>query len=147
MSDAHEVGPLLLGVLDAELRADEALTYPNISRFADAVVQAAREIGQPVLMPVGADGQRILGAVALRCEGEIEHWGWRTSIRGRDVLLVAVTGVSDLESAAAAESALRLGARTVHLCAVDPAVLGGTAVDSFTSVGLFESDINSRRSA
>lgn len=147
MSDTYEVGPLLLGVLDAELRADRALTYPNISRFADAVVQSAREIGQPVLMPVGADGQRILGAVELRCEGGIEQWGWRTSIRGRDVLLVAVTGVSELETAAAAESALRLGARTVHLCAVDSAVLGGAAVESFTSVGLFESEIDRRRSA
>jgi hypothetical protein len=126
-----QAGPLLAGVLAAEEQADCALRYPLLVSYADAVLDVARQLERPLLIPVGADGQRLLGAVEVRCEGEYEQYGWQTSVAGRNVLLVAVTGVSGLEVSAAAESARRLRAREVHACAVDAAVGKGVQLDSF----------------
>lgn len=134
MTSCLEVGPLLADVLDAEKRADRVLRYPALPTYADAVVAVARRIERPLLMPVGPDGCRLLGAVEVRCEGEFEQFGWQVSAVGRNVLLVAVAGVSGMEIAAGADSARRLGARRVHACAVDLTVNDAVEVDSFTQL-------------
>ena len=89
MTVTLEAGPLLTAVPDAEQRADEILRYPLLRSYADAVIDVARRLKKPLLMPVGTDAQRLLGAVEVRCGGEHDQYGWRTSIRGRDVLLLA----------------------------------------------------------
>lgn len=147
MSLTLQAGPLLADVIEAEERADRALRYPLLLSYADAVLDVARELKQPLLMAVGIDGQRLLGGVELRGEGQYEQCGWRTPVSGRDVLLVGVAGVSGLEVSAAAEVARRLGARRVHACAIDTAVGDGGDVDSFTQLQPRALKLKRRRSA
>lgn len=147
MSAIVQVGPLLAGVFAAEERADHALRFPSIQIHAGLVVALARRLKRPLLIPVGSDGQRLLGAVEVLCEGELEQVGWRTAVLGRDVLLVGVAGVSGAEISAAADSARRLGASRVHACAVDPAMSTGRGVDSFTLLSAASSSTRRRRTA
>lgn len=147
MSLSVQACPLLADVIDAEERADQVLRFPLLPLYGDAVLEIARQLKRPLLMPVGADGQRLLGAVELLCEGKHELCGWRTAVIGRDVLLVGVVGVSGLEVSAAAQSARRLGARQVHACAVDAVLADGGEVDSFTQLRPRTSRLKRRRSA
>jgi hypothetical protein len=147
MIPSFQAGPLLADVIDAETRADHVLRHPLLSAYGDAVITVARRLTSPVLVPVGTDGHRLLGAIEVRCNGELEQLGWRTTVQGRDVLLVGVVGVSSLELSAAAESARRLGARSVHACAVDAVMGDGAAVDSFTQLATQAPKLRQRRSA
>lgn len=142
-----EPGPLLAAVIDAEQRADHILRYPLLNSYAEAVVDVARELARPVLLPVGADAQRLLGAIEMSCAGAYDQYGWRTSINGRDVLLVAVVGVSGVEIAATARYARRLGASKVHACAADAVIGDVDELDSFTQLRPRSSKLKRRRSA
>lgn len=147
MNATLQVGSLLAGVFTAEEGADHALRFPSIRTYAESVISLAQGLERPILVPVGADGLRLLGAVELLCEGELEQAGWHTSVSGRNVLLVGVAGVSGAEISAAAFSARRLGAHGVHACAVDAVLGDGQAVDSFTQLSAGVSTSRRRRTA
>jgi hypothetical protein len=147
MGANFQPGQLLVDVLRAEERADGALRYPELSLYADAVVAVAQRIRDPLLVAVGVDGQRLLGAVEIRCEGQLEQSGWCTIVKGREVLLVAVAAVSVAEVSLAAVSARRSGARRVHACAVDALAGEHSALDSFTRLDLRTHKARRRRPA
>lgn len=143
----HHAGPLLASVLAAEGRADRALRFPLLQTYADSVIDLALRLECPLLMAIGADGQRLLGAVELRCQGKLEQVGWHTSLAGRDVLLVGVAGVSGNGVSAAAMAARRLGAGKVHACSPDAEMSEGQLVDSFTLLSGRASSVKRRRTA
>lgn len=147
MSGNAEAGSLLTAVLQAEGRIDQALRYPELSVYADAVIRVARRMEKPVLMAVGSDGQRLLGAVEIRGEGRCEQADSRVDVADRQVLLVAVAGVSAAGVSLMADQARRQGASEVHACAVDAALGDSCFLDSFTQLDLRGPRVNRRRSA
>jgi hypothetical protein len=124
-------GPLLAGLLAVQAIEEQAVGYPQLARTADEVVDRAKEIPGCLVWPVGVAAERVAAAVTLRGEGAVEVGAWSTHVAGRDLLLVAVAGVSSLSLAAAAAQLRRRGANCVHACGV--AVAGAEALDSLDS--------------
>ena len=147
MAEDLEPGRLLTAVLDAEDRADRALRYPELAMYADAVIRIARRMRKPVLVAVGPDGERLMGAVELRGEGSCEQADSRTAMGDRQVLLVAVAGVSAAAVSVLADQVRRQGASGVHACAIDAALGDSCALDSFTQLEARGPRMNRRRSA
>jgi hypothetical protein len=125
------VGPVLAAVLDAQDRQDEALRYPDISRYATAIAQTARRIRADVLWPIDPGAERLLGAVEVLSRGGLTLRTWQTNVCNLQVLLVGTVGLSNAELIKSADQARVSGAAAVHGCAIDSA-LAGPDLDSFT---------------
>ena len=127
-----DLGPLLQETLDAEARASAAVRYPSIEWASLAIVGLASRLANPILWPVGDEGQRLVGAVELVGRGSFDALSWGTNVTGRVVLLIAPVGVSSLGIASTVDYAWRLGACEVHGCAFDTAIGSATGLTSFT---------------
>lgn len=127
-----DLGPLLQETLKAEARASEVVRYPTIEWASQAIVGLAGRLANPILWPVGDEGQRLVGAVELVGRGRFDALSWGTNVADRVVLLVAPVGVSSLGIASTVDYALRLGAREVHGCAFDTAIGAATGLTTFT---------------
>lgn len=127
-----DLGPLLQETLQAEARASASVRYPSIEWAARAVIEAAKRMADPLLWPVGDEGQRLVGAAEILSRGRFDALSWGTAVAGRVVLLVAPVGVSGLGIATTVDYAWRLGAHEVHGCSLDEAVGKAAGLTAFT---------------
>jgi hypothetical protein len=129
---SSDLGPLLQETLNAEARASAAVRYPSIEWTAQAIAGLASRLANPILWPVGDEGQRLVGAVELVGNGRFDALTWGTDVTGRVVLLVAPVGVSSLGIATTVDYAWRLGACEVHGCALDTVIGTAAGLTTFT---------------
>jgi hypothetical protein len=124
-------GPLLSRLIEAQRLEEEAVRYPQIEMWADALVVRARQLPRCLIWPVGAPAERIAGVAVARARGRIDVGLWNATIQGRTVLLFAVAGVTPLSLILVAEQLRGRGAGEVHACGV--AITGAGEADGFES--------------
>lgn len=117
-SGTLDVGPALEEIRAAQREDDEAAQHPQLKSYATALAKMCRDLGDPVVWPVGPPAERLAGAAVILSGGEVFARGWTTDITGKRVLLVTVTAVTPLPLLAAAERARRLGATEIYSCGV-----------------------------
>lgn len=126
------IGDLLEGLLHAQNLDDDVVAFPNIETYARRVLACATQFERPILQPVGATAQRLLGAVELLAQGTVDISDWGSTVQGRHVLLVGTVAQSFIEFEMAATTLRRQGATGVHGCAVQvPTNQPSTTLDSF----------------
>jgi hypothetical protein len=132
----QKAGPLLSRLIAAQRLEEHAAQYPQIERWADALIAYAEQLPGCLIWPVGSSAERIVGAATVRCRGDIDVGLWNTPLDGRVVLVFAVAGVTPLSLTLAAEQLRRRGAAEVHGCGV---MIDGTreatGLDSFRLLG------------
>jgi hypothetical protein len=132
-------GPLLEALLAAQDASEAAVSYPAIVGWADALIALATELGDPLLLPVSGQAERLVGAATLAARGG----GLRVrspsgSLNGERVLLVDLAVVTPLQLLQAARNARLLGAADVAGCAISINSRNGIeGLDSYAD--LFES--------
>jgi hypothetical protein len=115
---------------------EEAVCYPQIEEWADALVSYAREFGDCVIWPVGASAERIAGVATVRARGQVDVGRWNASVADRTILLFAVAAVSPLSLTLTAEQLRRRHAVDIHACGI--AITGAATAEgikSFKSLG------------
>jgi hypothetical protein len=117
----EQPGPLLVELLEAQRCEERAVAYPALEHLAAALIEHCRELGDPIVWPVGAAAERIAGAATVMASGSLHVGTWNMSLAERRVLLLAVAGTTPMTMVAAAEHVRRLGAAEVHACAVNVA--------------------------
>jgi hypothetical protein len=129
-----ETGPLLRLVLDAQ-DADEAATeFGQLEELAAALISLADALGKPVVWPIGAAAERLVGAATIASKGALRTLRWSRPPVGESVLLVCINSTSPLPLLMTAEYARRIGTRTIHACGRDIHGLDGSgALSSFES--------------
>jgi hypothetical protein len=115
------IGPLLEGLVEAQRRSERALQYPELRGLAAALARHSRQLGSPVVWPVGDAAERLAGAAVLLSEGDMRVRGWTDVLSDERVLLVTVAAVSPIELTSAAQHAREMGAAEVHACGVEVA--------------------------
>ena len=129
-------GPLLSMLVTAQRLEEEAVRYPQIERWADALVTRANELPGCLIWPVGAPAERIAGVATTRARGRIDVGVWNAPVDGRTILLFAVAGVTPLSLTLTAEQLRRRGAGDVHACGIAiTGVAAADGIDSFRSLG------------
>src|SRR5438105_4343677 len=113
-----DAGPLLTGVFRAQGLDEVASSYPAIEAHAAAVVDATARLGDPLVWPVDAVGERLAGAATVVGQGHVRVRGWSSPIVGERVLLLAGALVTPLPLLAVAEQARLLGAVEIFACAL-----------------------------
>lgn len=131
--NANEVGDGLAALLAAQEAEAEAVRFPALEEHASALIALDRELGDPVVWPVGAAAERITGAATLMSEGRIRVREWNSEVRGERVLVFAVTALTPVSLFAAAQQALNMGADTVHGCGLRIGGFGETGLGPLTS--------------
>lgn len=129
-NDQHD---LLAELLWAQDRDNEVVSYPAAESYSRQIIRLAKNFSDPILVPVGSGGERLIGCVSFLSEGSIEAPLWYDTVGGRDVLLVGTVAGSMVEFDALAMSLRRRGAHSVHGCAME--VINGSgsaALESFT---------------
>jgi hypothetical protein len=126
-------GPLLNRLIGAQRVEEEAVRYPQIEMWANALVNRARQLPGCLIWPVGAPAERIAGVAVARARGHIEVGLWNGTVEGRTVLLFAVAGVTPLSLILVAKQLRGRGAGEVHACGV--AITGAGEVDGIESFG------------
>jgi hypothetical protein len=111
-------GPLLLGLLEAQKESDAATAYPTIRRWADALVKLSAALEHPVLLPVTAAAERLVGAAVVVGRGRLRVCTLSDTLEDERILLVDVAAVSGVHMLQSAEHARRLGAAEILGCAV-----------------------------
>lgn len=106
-------------LLAAQRAADDATSFPNIERYALALVHLSERLDGPDLWPVGAAGEILAGAAILLSKGAVHHRSTCTALANGRVLLVAAALVTPLPFVLAAAQARRLGATDVFATGVD----------------------------
>jgi hypothetical protein len=124
-------GPLLCRLIAAQGVEEAAVGYPQIERWADALIIRANQLPSSLIWPVGAPAERIAGVAVARARGELDVGLWNATVVGRTVLLFAVAGVTPLSLILAAEQLRRRGACEVHACGV--AISGAAEADCIDS--------------
>jgi hypothetical protein len=128
-------GPLLTQLLAAQRVEEEAVCYPQIESWADALVTRATQLPRCVIWPVGAPAERIAGVAIARARGRVDVGLWNAPVEGRTVLLFAVAGVTPLSLTITAEQLRRRGAAEVHACGIAITGVAATGgIDSFRSL-------------
>jgi len=128
-------GPLLTRLVAAQRLEEDAVRYPQIETWADALVTCANELPRSLIWPVGTPAERIAGVATARARGRIDVGLWNAPVEGRTILLFAVAGVTALSLTLTAEQLRRRGAGDVHACGI--AITGVAAlegIDSFRSL-------------
>ena len=129
-------GPLLSLLVTAQRLEEEAVRYPQIERWADALVTRANELPGCLIWPVGSPAERIAGVATTRARGRIDVGVWNAPVDGRAILLFAVAGVTPLSLTLTAEQLRRRGAGDVHACGIAiTGVAAADGIDSFRSLG------------
>jgi hypothetical protein len=129
-------GPLLTRLVAAQRLEEAAVRYPEIERWADALITRAHQLRGCLIWPVGAPAERIAGVAVARARGRIDVGLWNATVEGRTVLLFAVAGVTPLSLLLAAEQLRGRGAGEVHACGV--AISGvdeASGIESFRPLG------------
>jgi hypothetical protein len=126
-------GPLLAALMQAQQADEEALAYPRLEALAVSLCDHCDELHSPLVWPVGAAAERLVGASVLTSEGSIRVRGWRDDLRGERVLLATVTAVTPLSLVEAAKHARAMGAIEVHVCGVSVSGLSAELSDVFDS--------------
>lgn len=126
-----DCGPVLSEVLAAQRRDEEVVSYPSLMVYGHAIVRLSQDLGNPLLWPVGAPAERLVGAAVLLGGGTVRTQGWNSDCKGERVLLVVVSALTPLPLFSATEQAQRRGASEVVACGVDVRALdmqcfGGT---------------------
>jgi hypothetical protein len=124
-------GPLLAQLVAAQRLEEEAVAYPQIEKWADALVTCATKLPDCLIWPVGSPAERIAGVATARAQGHVDVGTWNGPVEGRIILLFAVAGVTPLSLTLAAEQLRRRGVADVHACGI--AITGGTAVEGIAS--------------
>jgi hypothetical protein len=114
-------GPLLAELLEAQRHEEQAVAYPGLRQFADALIAICQELGNPTVWPVGAAAERLVGAATVLAAGALNAGTWNMSLAGHRVILVAIAGTTPMTLVEAAEHVRRLGAIEVHACGVEVA--------------------------
>jgi hypothetical protein len=128
-------GPLLSLLVAAQRLEEDAVRYPQIERWADALVTRANELPGCLIWPVGAPAGRIAGVATTRAQGRIDVGLWNAPVDGRAILLFAVAGVTPLSLTLTAEQLRRRGAGGVHACGIAiTGVAAADGIDSFRSL-------------
>src|SRR4051812_18941407 len=128
-------GPLLSRLVSAQRVEEDAVSYPQIDVWANALVAHAHRLPGCLIWPVGAPAERIAGLAVARARGRIEVGLWNEAVEARTVLLFAVAGVTPLSLMLVGEQLRRRGAAEVHACGV--AITGAAdsdGLDSFQSL-------------
>src|SRR4051794_36692377 len=102
--------PLLSGLLMAQNRDNEVVGTAHIEDHAKLVIEFAQQFHDPILIPIGAAAQRLLGAVTLLACNTLDIPITAHRLVGREVLLVGPVTASLIEFEAAATNARRRGA-------------------------------------
>src|SRR5262245_11451677 len=89
-------GPLLSRLIAAQRLEEEDVGYPQIEKWADALIARANQLHDCLIWPVGAPAERIAGVALARARGRIEVGLWNAPVEGRTVLAFAVAGVTPL---------------------------------------------------
>ncbi len=131
--DANEVGDGLAALLGAQEAEAEAIRFPALEKHASALIALDRELGDPVVWPVGAAAERIAGAATLLSGGRIRVREWNSEVRGERVLVFAVVALTPLSIFAAAQQALNMGADAVQACGLRIEGFDDTSLGPLTS--------------
>lgn len=132
----QNTGPLLEHLVAVQRLEEDAVLYPQIEEWADALLACASEFPGCLIWPVGAPAERIAGAATIRARGQVDIGLWNASVAGRTILLFGVAAVSPLSLALTAQQLRQRHAADVHACGI--AISGATTpdgVDSFRSLG------------
>jgi hypothetical protein len=113
-----DVGPALEEIRAAQREDDEAAQHPYLRRYAAALAAICRDLGNPLVWPVGSPAEQLAGAAVILSGGKVSVRGWTTDVTDKRVLLLTITAVTALPLLAAAEHARRLGAAQVYSCGV-----------------------------
>lgn len=125
-------GPLLKGLIGAQHESEAAVSYPDITRWAHALVSLSTELGDPLLMPVAGPAERLVGAAIAAARGRLRVRSLGGTLDGEHVLLVEAVAVTPLQLLQSARHARFLGATQVAACAVHLHSRGGIEdVDGF----------------
>jgi hypothetical protein len=124
-------GPLLSRLVGAQRVEEDAVRYPQIEMWANALVTRARQLPGCLIWPVGAPAERIAGVAVARARGRIDVGLWNATVEGRTVLLFAVAGVTPLSLILVADQLRGRGAGQVHACGV--AITGAGEADGIES--------------
>lgn len=127
----QKAGPLLTQLVAAQRIEEEAVRYPQIEMWADALANRASELPKCLIWPVGAAAERVAGVATARGRGRVEVGLWNAPVAGRAILLFAVAGVTPLSLVIAAQQLRRRGAADVHACGI--AISGAAGADGITS--------------
>lgn len=120
MTSGAGPGPGLLQLLDAQRREDGFVAWPELERYARALVEACEEVdGHPLVWPVGRAAERLAGAAALFGGAGFRVRRALGDVSGELVIVTAVTAVTPLPLVTAAKQAMALGARKVFAAGVD----------------------------
>lgn len=111
-------GPLLEALLAAQRESESVVSYPEIERWAAALVDLSEELGEPLLFPVTAMAERLVGAAVAAGQGRLRVRSHCTTLEGESVLLLDLSAVTPLQILEAAQHARLLGAGEVKGCAV-----------------------------
>jgi hypothetical protein len=136
-------GPLLTQLVAAQRLEEEAVQYPQIERWADALVDCANQLPGCLIWPVGPPAERIAGVAIARARGRIDVGLWNAAVIGRTVLVFAVASVTPLSLTLTAEQLRRRDAGAVHACGI--AITGVTAavgINSFRSLVELAGSVN-----
>jgi hypothetical protein len=126
MPERRSMGPLLEAVFEAQRYDEEATAYPAVAALGTALARVVEELGCPVVWPVGAPAERLVGAATVLSKGRVKTAGWTAPLLYQRILLLAVTSVSPLPLLLAAEQARHLGAMEVHACGVNVEGIDGS---------------------
>lgn len=111
-------GPMLrevLAVQDIEFRCTE---YPRVEAYAERLVALARELGHPVIWPVGRAAERLVGSAIVVGKGQLRARDWNSRLSGESALLVCIAAATPLPLYVAAAEAMAFGAGRVMACGV-----------------------------
>lgn len=127
-------GPLLTELLDAQAADASAMRYPEISQWAESVVEACAALGDAVLWPVGSAAERLVGAAVLASRGHVRAWTGSELLAGETVALLALHLVGPIPVFEAARAARALGAERVVACVASVPHLDGVDVDGIVTL-------------
>jgi hypothetical protein len=113
-----EAGPLLQELLDVHEADRQALEYPAVSQWVDALVAASAARGGPVLWPAGAGAERLAGAAVLASAGRVRIWSGHDRVDGQHVAVLALHMVGPTTVAAGVDAARAAGATRIDIIAI-----------------------------
>jgi hypothetical protein len=108
----------LEAVLDAQASAARLLSATTIKSSAEALVNYARTVGSPMLVPASAMADRLVGAALLLSDGQLRASDDGSTPAGEDVLLVEAVAAQTTGLASQRARLLALGANSVRVVAL-----------------------------
>jgi hypothetical protein len=126
--------------LNAQREAERIVgDYETLRRAAAALVEHSRDLGSPIVWPVGEAADRLAGAASLLAAGQLRTRAWTDDLLSAEVVVLAVADVTTFALAQAARHARALGAAQVYGCWVgfaDMVAGSDLGFDSFSALTL-----------